>query len=211
MDYEANAIYMEYLKECATLKHRIASILLHGNGEAARTVATKIGQLVASLHSSNIVHGDLTTSNILVRARNHEEYDLVLIDFGLTVIESAHNPEDKGERSPHIFHRESALVKTKLGLLAYNCKNTVEAETIIFLNKLNDMCTDHICASNACCIVLGVDLYVLERAFLSTHPNTESMFQAILDSYVESYSNSKDVIAKLDEVRLRGRKRTMVG
>lgn len=58
---------------------------------------------------------------------------------------------------------------------------------------------------------LGVDLYVLERAFLSTHPNTEEMFQSILDHYAGSFSNSRDVIAKLDEIRMRGRKRTMVG
>ena len=57
----------------------------------------------------------------------------------------------------------------------------------------------------------AVDLYVLERAFLSTHPNTEQLFQALLDSYSSSSKNSATVIAKLDEVRMRGRKRTMVG
>jgi len=53
--------------------------------------------------------------------------------------------------------------------------------------------------------------YVLERAFLSTHPNTETLFKVLLQSYVGSSHNSKAVIDKLDEVRLRGRKRTMVG
>ncbi len=57
----------------------------------------------------------------------------------------------------------------------------------------------------------GVDLYVLERAFLSTHPNTEHQFQLLLDSYSKASKNAKAVICKLDEVRLRGRKRTMVG
>lgn len=56
-----------------------------------------------------------------------------------------------------------------------------------------------------------MDLYVLERALLSTHPNTEDLFAAILDSYRQRYDGSKEVIDKLDEVRLRGRKRTMVG
>ena len=27
----------------------------------------------------------------------------------------------------------------------------------------------------------GVDLYVLERAFLSTHPNTETLFAEVID------------------------------
>ena len=29
----------------------------------------------------------------------------------------------------------------------------------------------------------GVDLYVLERALISTHPNTEFMFNAVINSY----------------------------
>lgn len=62
-----------------------------------------------------------------------------------------------------------------------------------------------------CLLLIGVDLYVLERAFLSTHPNTEAVFETILKSYTDTYKSSKEVISKLDEVRLRGRKRTMVG
>lgn len=60
-------------------------------------------------------------------------------------------------------------------------------------------------------LFVGVDLYVLERAFLSTHPNSEAVFDTIIKSYQNTYKNSKEVINKLDEVRLRGRKRTMVG
>lgn len=60
-------------------------------------------------------------------------------------------------------------------------------------------------------LIAGVDLYVLERALLSTHPNTEYLFTAILDSYQRHYDKSEDVIEKLEEIRLRGRKRTMVG
>lgn len=29
----------------------------------------------------------------------------------------------------------------------------------------------------------GVDLYVLERALISTHPNTEFMFNAVINAY----------------------------
>ncbi len=50
-----------------------------------------------------------------------------------------------------------------------------------------------------------VDLYVLERAFLSTHPNTEDLFKALLTSYSESsVKNTPVVISKVDEVRIRG-------
>ena len=60
----------------------------------------------------------------------------------------------------------------------------------------------------------GVDLYVLERALISAHPNTEFMFEAILQSYGEELENSKmrqAVLKKYEEIRLRGRKRDMVG
>ena len=52
---------------------------------------------------------------------------------------------------------------------------------------------------------------MLEKAFLSTHPNTETVFEAFLKSYSTSSRKSKPVLKKLDEVRLRGRKRSMVG
>ena len=61
-----------------------------------------------------------------------------------------------------------------------------------------------------CCVTFKI-LYVLERAFLSTHPNTEELFKIILESYRKKANKAEEVIKKLDEVRLRGRKRTMVG
>lgn len=56
----------------------------------------------------------------------------------------------------------------------------------------------------------AVDLYVLERAFASTHPKSEGMFARVLSSYAVS-PRSKAVLRRLEEVRLRGRKRSMVG
>lgn len=42
-------------------------------------VYTRIGEVVACLHDVDVIHGDLTTSNMLLTA----EEELVLIDFGL--------------------------------------------------------------------------------------------------------------------------------
>lgn len=110
-----------------------------------------MGQILAKMHDEDVIHGDLTTSNMLLRRSGEQaEYNLVLIDFGLSYISAL--PEDK-----------------------------------------------------------GVDLYVLEKAFLSTHPNTEEVFEKLLKSYASSSKKSLAVIKKLDEVRLRGRKRSMVG
>lgn len=75
----------------------------------------------------------------------------------------------------------------------------------------------------------AVDLYVLERAFSSTHPDSEPLFALILEAYGNRIGKDWDQIKKrLDEgklsamynvrgtkmsvsVRLRGRKRNMVG
>ena len=73
------------------------------------------------MHSNGLIHGDITTSNILVISSD-TSINLAMIDFGLSFQERV--GEDK-----------------------------------------------------------GVDLYVLERAFLSTHPNTEEIFGEILEAY----------------------------
>ncbi|KAG8802309.1 serine/threonine-protein kinase bud32 [Serendipita sp. 399] len=59
----------------------------------------------------------------------------------------------------------------------------------------------------------AVDLYVLERAFASTHPESEGLFAAVLESYATELGIKawKSIKKRLDDVRLRGRKRSMVG
>jgi len=124
-----------------------------------------MGVLVAKIHANDVIHGDLTTSNMLIEQAEPSKTsvtadeeskptpNMVLIDFGLSFV--GKTAEDK-----------------------------------------------------------AVDLYVLERAFLSTHPDTEQLFSLFLDSYRENYANQKAmgaVLKKLDVVRLRGRKREMIG
>ncbi|KAF8840280.1 hypothetical protein BDN67DRAFT_903936 [Paxillus ammoniavirescens] len=107
-----------------------------------------IGIELAKMHLADIIHGDLTTSNMMLRRGTN---DLVLIDFGLA------------------FH--SSLVEDK-----------------------------------------AVDLYVLERAFTSTHPDSKPLFESVLSSYEQRMGKNWDQIKRrLDDVRLRGRKRSMVG
>ena len=108
-----------------------------------------VGYTMALLHNGDIVHGDLTSSNVLVMKRI-DKYDCVLIDFGLST--------------------NSSLVEDK-----------------------------------------GVDLYVLEKAFLSTHPNSQDLFDKILAGYCSAARSQKVVMSKLSEIRMRGRKRSMVG
>ena len=48
------------------------------NKENMRQICEKIGYSIAMLHSAGIIHGDLTTSNIMMKDNN-----IYLIDFGL--------------------------------------------------------------------------------------------------------------------------------
>ncbi|XP_018328477.1 EKC/KEOPS complex subunit TP53RK [Agrilus planipennis] len=58
----------------------------------------------------------------------------------------------------------------------------------------------------------GVDLYVLERALLSMHHNSDIVFSVIFKAYKDFYRKGhQEVVQKYEEIRARGRKRTMVG
>ncbi|KAI0016517.1 Serine/threonine-protein kinase BUD32 [Xylariomycetidae sp. FL0641] len=130
-----------------------------GDAELVGLLA-RIGRAVGALHAVGVVHGDLTTSNMMLRPAGHGDEkklggpldgDIVLIDFGLA------------------------------------SQSTAEEDR-------------------------AVDLYVLERAFASTHPRAEALFARTLeDSYRGAFKGAAGVLRKLEEVRLRGRKRSMLG
>lgn len=153
VDSATHCIFLEEILDSCTVRDHIASTQKSDPCQQAELerLAERMGQILAKMHDEDVIHGDLTTSNMLLRRSSEQaESDLVLIDFGLSYTSAL--PEDK-----------------------------------------------------------GVDLYVLEKAFLSTHPNTEEVFEKLLKSYASASKKSSAVIKKLDEVRLRGRKRSMVG
>ncbi|WFD22467.1 non-specific serine/threonine protein kinase [Malassezia equina] len=134
----------------------------HPSEEEQLDIMNRIGEQLGRMHCADVIHGDLTTSNMMLRP----DGQIVLIDFGLASVSSFW--EDK-----------------------------------------------------------AVDLYVLERAFASTHPASEPLFHRVLASYAayttEHTRGTKTkgerhvdgawphIYARLQEVRLRGRKRSMVG
>jgi len=84
----------------------------------------EIAESVSKLHDKNIIHGDLTTSNMIL---NPEDNKVYFIDFGLSFI--SHKTEDKAVdihlfkqalESKHYKVYEKAL---KLFLKHYNPKN----------------------------------------------------------------------------------------
>ncbi len=72
IDIAGNRIVMERV-EGPTVKE-----ILEAGGPEAPSVAREVGRIVGRLHRAGIVHGDLTTSNMIVRAER-----IVMIDFSL--------------------------------------------------------------------------------------------------------------------------------
>ncbi|ODN02841.1 TP53-regulating kinase [Orchesella cincta] len=163
VESKSNCVHMELLENVDTVNIYIGKLLAGcKDGSCDVQCTTKLKQLgeevgitVGKMHAAGIIHGDLTTSNILIDSTNvgndGSKPRLALIDFGLSHVDNS--PEDK-----------------------------------------------------------GVDLYVLERALTSTFSNIPWFFDIILASYKGTYSTGgEEVFKKLEEIRLRGRKRTMVG
>ncbi|XP_023174110.1 EKC/KEOPS complex subunit TP53RK [Drosophila hydei] len=153
-DLNTHKLYMEYFGKAQTAKHFIQKTVAESDADEAKqlleVLCTRIGSIIGKMHANNIIHGDLTTSNILINP-NLTDYDVIFIDFGLSHYNQA--TEDK-----------------------------------------------------------GVDLYVLERALLSTHSEQPYLFEHILAAYRQECGKEEEaVLAKFEEVRARGRKRTMIG
>ncbi|KAJ1687348.1 hypothetical protein LUZ63_018738 [Rhynchospora breviuscula] len=87
--------------------------------ERLNDIAAQIGIAIAKLHDGGLVHGDLTTSNMIVKEGTNQ---LVLIDFGLSFTSTI--PEDKAvdlyvlERALLSMHSSCGDVMEKI-LAAY--------------------------------------------------------------------------------------------
>jgi len=130
------------------------------------TLMHKIGRLVGRMHEVGVVHGDLTTSNLMLRPATADE-------------EQSSQPLNASESSTLL----GDVVLIDFGLAQQSLQEEDRA----------------------------VDLYVLERAFGSTHPKTEGLFAEVLKGYGESYKAGKLTLRRLEEVRMRGRKKIMIG
>ncbi len=65
--------------------------LISRNIELSRNMFIELGKYVGIMHSENIVHGDLTTSNVIVRQDDNKPF---IIDFGLA--HYSNDIEDQG-------------------------------------------------------------------------------------------------------------------
>ncbi|PIN87040.1 Kae1-associated kinase Bud32 [Candidatus Woesearchaeota archaeon CG10_big_fil_rev_8_21_14_0_10_44_13] len=76
--------------------------------------SNEIGRRVAELHNKNIIHGDLTTSNMMLDSSNRINF----IDFGLSFI------SDKAEDKAVDLHLLKQALESKHYLIFEECFNT---------------------------------------------------------------------------------------
>jgi TP53 regulating kinase-like protein len=64
VDQEKNALIMEHFVHAITVRDFILSHPKWEESRDVRELAINIGAMLAKLHKENIIHGDLTTSNM---------------------------------------------------------------------------------------------------------------------------------------------------
>lgn len=116
--------------------------LEHVNGKKVRDVLTaknvklcdEIGKDIGILHAHNIIHGDLTTSNMMLTDK------IIFIDFGLSFV--SHKPEDKAvdlhvlKQAIESKHHEIAEEAIKHILAGYKKGNPAAKEVLTRLEKV---------------------------------------------------------------------------
>lgn len=157
---DASTILMSEIKNCETLYDFIDKDL-----DRVNAIAPLIGQCIAELHNLGIIHGDLTTSNLLLVPKQSNETKKIKVE---------HNIQDS-----HL------VIPIDFGLSTGSTHPEERA----------------------------VDLYVLERAFLSTHFADSTFFNTILEFYLKHIDEATceplgkpKIVERLHEVRARGRK-----
>lgn len=164
MEWIEGPVIRVVLEQWETWMKKNAALLEQGQlkkeEDRVRGLMKRIGYTIGVLHKAGVVHGDLTTSNLMLRSLVQDTTD-----------------------SPGGVSMEGEVVLIDFGLASQSTQDEDRA----------------------------VDLYVLERAIASTHPRSEAFFEEVLHGYRESHKGTGSTLKRLEDVRMRGRKRSMLG
>ncbi|MCZ2845198.1 MAG: KEOPS complex kinase/ATPase Bud32 [Candidatus Bathyarchaeota archaeon] len=138
IDNLSNIIVMEYIEG-----QRVKEAFEKADEKSKKMICKQIGNQIGRLHKNNLIHGDLTSSNMIIS----DQDKIYFIDFGLS----------------------------------------------FYSNECEDM---------------GVDLYLLKRAFFSTHyKDANKCHSAIRTGYIEEVGKkiADRVFKKSQQIERRGR------
>ena len=153
VDLIERKIYMEYLENSCQLKIILQSIYSQPDLSPYQTLIEKIsndlGETIAKLHEVNLIHGDLTPSNIILKVKedtgsdllnnaekiileNKNYDDMYLIDFGLSSVSTS--------TSSSLEDKAVDLYVLKRAIISSNPKSEelFEKAMIVYKNKLSN-------------------------------------------------------------------------
>ena len=146
-----------------------------------------LGRVIGQFHLHNIVHGDLTTSNVLVCTSNARINEQEGLQKSSSMFENGNDPLTATSTS-----------NCPLGVIDFGLS-----------------CVTHKAEDRA------VDLFVFEKALSASHRRSPEWLPVFYEGYREvslsfptdasSSDKYQQTMTRLENVRLRGRKRSMVG
>jgi len=174
---ESTKLKMPYIKG-----EKLSETLNEFSLQKQKLIMKQIGNSIAKLHEANIIHGDLTTSNIiLIPSKN------------LLKTSSTKTPNSK---MPLYFNKSLAKKSSKADFVAINSRTKGECISLIdfglgyFNGKFEDK---------------AVDIHLLKQALEAKHfQNWKILFEEFLKEY-KKFPESKTILERLKAVEKRGR------
>lgn len=143
-----------------------------------KEIMKKLGEEISKLHKEDIIHGDLTTSNMILVEGEGSYRERHNIDGELNNIENKRNHKDK-----------SSLTKSKEGLKIF----IIDFGLGYISKKIEDK---------------AVDLHLLRQALEAKHfENWEELFDEFKKAYSKDYPESRQIFERITAVERRGRYR----
>lgn len=190
--------------ECKlTMEHvdgiRVKEILPKLSEKERKKLCNRIGRDIGVLHSNGIIHGDLTTSNMIVTGETGNSRNLPKI-CKLHAPKGAYVLRNSKEFRTFVRNSQANCVDYEFGQSAHiaaQIRKLPKDYKIYFIDLSMGEKNNEIEAK-------GTDLHVLKEAFESTHSELDC-FKYVLDGYKKEYEKANDVIMKIDEITKRGR------
>lgn len=233
-DLQSGRILMSELVAMETTRDFMDRHLRHCGAHCRQLVklAAELGTLLACMHNERLIHGDLTTSNIMI------DRSTELCSPPCTAPEPHSNVEIANNPEPHSAAETASNAEPHEAVDAQTVNNpephqSTNAERSSIPNGDSDSCNQHgdsaksggdgngsgrlalvdfgLSVMSVSAEATAVELHVMEQALLSTHGDVSSLIDIVLEQYRTSARVGEGVLQRLEKVRQRGRKRSMVG